>query len=321
MALIGYARVSTDDQTTDPQIDALTRAGCKTILREHASGASRARPELKLALERCKAGDVLVVARIDRLARSLAHLLEIIAFLDAKGAAFRSLGDPIDTTSPQGRFTLQILGAVAEFERALIRERTRAGLKAARERGRVGGNPALKGGPSAAARAVHAARDARRDADLARISHDLIPTIRSMRPDYPWETVARSLDRKGVRRPDGGPWTGPALAKASRRLARNRFVEPEVLGRAPRRRSADDLVALVAMAVKTLKNPTLAEIGAHLESLHVSTPRGGSRWAGSSVQNMLARAVGQGLLEDRPLASPTQPRGRGRPAKSLVREG
>ena len=120
MALIGYARVSTDEQTTDAQIDALKLAGCKSIHREHASGASRARPELNLALDRCKSGDVLVVVRIDRLARSLSHLMEIIETLDARGAGFRSLGDPIDTTSPQGRFALQILGAVAEFERALI---------------------------------------------------------------------------------------------------------------------------------------------------------------------------------------------------------
>ena len=147
MALIGYARVSTDEQTTDPQIDALKAAGCQTILREHGSGGDRARPELKRALERCGRGDVLVVVRIDRLARSLSHLLEIIETLDARGAGFRSLGDPIDTTSPQGRFTLQILGAVAEFERALIRERTKAGLKAARERGRIGGNPGSGSAP------------------------------------------------------------------------------------------------------------------------------------------------------------------------------
>ncbi|HYE01268.1 MAG TPA: recombinase family protein, partial [Alphaproteobacteria bacterium] len=220
MALIGYARVSTDEQTTDPQIDALRAAGCKTIHREHASGADRARPELKRALDRCRRGDVLVVSRIDRLARSLSHLLETIEALDAKGAGFRSLGDPIDTTSPQGRLTLQILGAVAEFERALIRERTRAGLRAARERGRVGGNPGIRAGLASAIRAAHEAREGRRDADVLRVADDILPEVRAMRPAYPWETVARSLDRKGSRRPDGGAWTGPALARAVRRLAR-----------------------------------------------------------------------------------------------------
>ena len=102
MALIGYARVSTDEQTTDPQLDALGAAGCTTIHREHASGGDRSRPELKRAIERCRAGDVLVVVRIDRLARSLAHLLEIIEALDAKRAGFRSLGDPIDTPVRKG---------------------------------------------------------------------------------------------------------------------------------------------------------------------------------------------------------------------------
>jgi DNA invertase Pin-like site-specific DNA recombinase len=317
MALIGYARVSTDEQTTNPQIDALKAAGCMIILRENASGANRGRPELKLAVERCRQGDVLVVVRIDRLARSLSHLLEIIEALDARGAGFRSLGDPIDTTSPQGRFTLQILGAVAEFERALIRERTNAGLKAARDRGRIGGNPALRSGSTAAARAVHAARDARRDSDVLRIAGDILPHLREMRPNYPWETVARSLNRNGARRPDGGPWTGPALARAARRLTRNRFVDAAVLARTPRRRGSDDLVTLVAMAVKTLEEPTLANIARHLGALHCRTPQGGTRWAVSSVQNLLAQAVSQGLLEDRPLPPPAAPRRRGRPPKSL----
>jgi DNA invertase Pin-like site-specific DNA recombinase len=317
MALIGYARVSTDEQTTDPQIDALSAAGCAVILREHASGGDRARPELKRAVERCKKGDVLVVVRIDRLARSLAHLLEIIEALDTRGAGFKSLGDPIDTTSPQGRFTLQILGAVAEFERALIRERTKAGLKAARERGRVGGNPGLRFRSPAAVRAVTEAREARRDADVLRVADAILPHVRAMRPAYPWESVARSLDKAGARRPDGGPWTGSSLARAVRRLARDGFVDAAVLERTPRRRDSDDLVTLVAMAVKTLESPTLANIARHLEGLHLRTPRGESRWSVSSVQNLLGQAVAQGLLEDRPLPAPDTPRRRGRPPKSL----
>jgi DNA invertase Pin-like site-specific DNA recombinase len=317
MALIGYARVSTDEQTTDPQIDALKAAGCQTILREHGSGGDRARPELKRALERCGRGDVLVVVRIDRLARSLSHLLEIIETLDARGAGFRSLGDPIDTTSPQGRFTLQILGAVAEFERALIRERTRAGLEAARERGRIGGNPGLRLRSETVIRAVHSAREARRDADVLRVADDILAEVRAMRPAYPWEAVARTLARKGARRPDGGPWTGPALARAVRRLARDGFVDQAVLERTPRRRDSDDLVTLVAMAVRTLETPTLANIARHLEHLHCRTPGGETRWSISSVQNLLARAVDQGLLPDRPLPSPAAPRRRGRPPKSL----
>ena len=146
MSLIGYARVSTEDQATDAQVDALTAAGCAMIFREHMSGAKASRPELLKALAKVQRGDVLVVARLDRLARSLSHLLSVIAELDAKGAHFKSLADPIDTTTPQGRFALQVLGAVAELERALIRERTKDGLRAAKRRGRVGGNPKLRAG-------------------------------------------------------------------------------------------------------------------------------------------------------------------------------
>ena len=141
MPLIGYARVSTEDQTPLPQSQALKSAGCAEIHEEQASGGNRARPVLARVLERIGKGDTLVVVRIDRLARSLSHLLEVIERLEAKGAFFRSLTDPIDTSSPQGKFTLQVLGAAAEFERALIRERTKAGLASARTKGRVGGNP------------------------------------------------------------------------------------------------------------------------------------------------------------------------------------
>jgi DNA invertase Pin-like site-specific DNA recombinase len=112
--LIGYARVSTEEQQTDPQLDALRAAGCQAIFEERASGGSRSRAELARCLERIGPGDTLVVVRIDRLARSLAHLLAVIERLRARGAHFRSLGDPIDTASPQGIFTLQVLGAAAE---------------------------------------------------------------------------------------------------------------------------------------------------------------------------------------------------------------
>jgi DNA invertase Pin-like site-specific DNA recombinase len=106
--------------------EALQSAGCAEIFEEHASGGNRARPVIARVLERIAKGDTLVVVRIDRLARSLSHLLEVIERLEGKGAFFRSLQDPIDTASPQGKFTWQVLGASAEFERALIRERTKA---------------------------------------------------------------------------------------------------------------------------------------------------------------------------------------------------
>ena len=130
--LIGYARVSTEEQGTDPQCDELRAAGCATVLEEHASGADRSRPVLARLLRDIAAGETLVVVRLDRLARSVSHLLSVIEQLEASGAHFRSLRDPIDTSTPQGMFSLQVLGAVAQLERALIAERTKAGLSAAR---------------------------------------------------------------------------------------------------------------------------------------------------------------------------------------------
>lgn len=138
--LIGYARVSTQEQDTALQIDALNAAGCKTIFQEKASGASRrGRKELELCLASLKRGNVLVVYKIDRIARSLFDLLDILRQLERVGATIKSLTEPIDTTNSMGVFVVQILGAVAQLERSMIRERSMAGQVAARERGRLPG--------------------------------------------------------------------------------------------------------------------------------------------------------------------------------------
>ena len=130
-SLIGYARVSTDDQDCAAQVWELRKAGCTEIIQEYGSGADKHRPALARLLGSITAGDTLVIVRLDRLARSLMHLMELIDILTRRGAALRSLRDPIDTGSPAGRFSMHILGAAAEFERALLIERTRAGIAAA----------------------------------------------------------------------------------------------------------------------------------------------------------------------------------------------
>jgi DNA invertase Pin-like site-specific DNA recombinase len=139
--LIGYARVSTQDQSPALQLDALRAAGCNRIFEEKASGAQRDRPELKAALDYIRDGDVLAVWKLDRLARSLGQLIDTVDSLKERGIGFRSLTEQIDTTTPAGKLTFHIFGAMAEFERSIIRERTRAGLDAARARGRMGGRP------------------------------------------------------------------------------------------------------------------------------------------------------------------------------------
>jgi DNA invertase Pin-like site-specific DNA recombinase len=137
--LIGYARVSTNDQETATQVAALKAAGCERIYREKASGGRWDRPELHKLLDQLRKGDVLVVWKLDRLSRSLRDVLTIMERLGEASAGFRSLTEAIDTTTPAGRMMMQMVGAFAEFERAMLRERTKAGLDAARLEGRVGG--------------------------------------------------------------------------------------------------------------------------------------------------------------------------------------
>ncbi|NTE37649.1 recombinase family protein [Agrobacterium tumefaciens] len=139
--LIGYARVSTQEQSTQSQEDALRAAGCERIFIEAASGARADRPELGKALEFMREGDQLVVWKLDRLARSLLQLVEIVMKLKERNIEFRSLTDQIDTASAGGRLQFHIFSAFAEFERDLVRERTKAGLIAAQKKGRIGGRP------------------------------------------------------------------------------------------------------------------------------------------------------------------------------------
>jgi DNA invertase Pin-like site-specific DNA recombinase len=139
--LIGYARVSTSDQTLDLQKDALEKAGCSRIFTDTASGSKAERTGLDQAFSHVRAGDTLVVWRLDRLGRSLKHLIETITALNNRNIGFKSITENIDTTTSGGKLIFHIFGALAEFERDIIRERTNAGLTAARARGRKGGRP------------------------------------------------------------------------------------------------------------------------------------------------------------------------------------
>lgn len=139
--LVGYARVSTQDQNPALQLDALKALGCEKVFVEKASGAQRDRPEMKAALDYMRTGDTLVVWKLDRLARSMKQLIQTVEMLEGQGIGFRSLTEAIDTTTAGGKLVFHIFGALAEFERTIIRERTRAGLDAAKARGRRGGRP------------------------------------------------------------------------------------------------------------------------------------------------------------------------------------
>jgi DNA invertase Pin-like site-specific DNA recombinase len=179
--LLGYARVSTHDQNATGQVDALTAAGCSQIWMEVASGARAQRPVLDDLLAAAAAGDTLIVTRLDRLGRSLPHLLGLVEELTSRAVGLRSLAEQIDTTSATGRLVLHVFGALAEFERAINHERTMSGLAAARVRGRVGGRPrALRG---------HRLEYARQLASAGIPASDIAEVLRVGR-----STVYRALD-------------------------------------------------------------------------------------------------------------------------------
>lgn len=166
---IGYARVSTDEQNTDLQLDALKRAGCRRIYTDKGQGgAKRSRPQLDKCLADLKPGDVLTVWKLDRLGRSLSHLVAVLEDLNGRGVAFRSLTEAIDTSNAAGRLLGHVIAALAEFERALITERTRAGIRAAKRRGvKLGRKPALSAEQVAHARKLVDAGDS--PGDVARL--------------------------------------------------------------------------------------------------------------------------------------------------------
>jgi DNA invertase Pin-like site-specific DNA recombinase len=292
--LIGYARISTEDQTALPQVQELRSAGCVEIVEEQASGGSRTRPVLARVLDQLRIGDTLVVVRIDRLARSLSHLLEIIERLEAKGAHFRSLQDPIDTASPQGKFTLQVLGAAAEFERALIRERTKAGLRSAKAEGRIGGNPGLKAGDPVAIRKARAARVESHFQKLNANADQWVPEVRRLRPGLPWEDVLRIVN-SGLPS-EAQPWSLPRLIRATKTFVREGLLPDTILSRATASDKDDRLPAIVAGIKGADPKMTLQGICDRLETMRERTPRGRSKWEPSSVKMILERAKKLGLL-------------------------
>lgn len=282
--------MSTDEQATEAQEMALRAAGCETIIQEHGSGASRARPALSKLLRDISTGDTLVVVRIDRLARSVSHLLEVIEGLTEKGVHFRSLRDPIDTSTPQGMFSLQVLGAVAQLERSLISERTKAGIKAAKAKGRLPGNPGIRERRPEALAKMTAAQKAAYGTRIQATANQWLPTVKRLRPDHTWDDIARVLKQRGL------DWTPERLRRAVKWMVAEGMADADLLRKSPPRLPEDRLMTLIAGIHSSNPALTLREIGNQLEKLHERTPRGGTKWSPSSVKNLLDRAKRSGLL-------------------------
>jgi DNA invertase Pin-like site-specific DNA recombinase len=313
MTVYGYARVSTEGQDLEPQIAALRAAGCTEIVEEKASGTDRARPELAQLLARLRRGDTLVVVRIDRLARSLAHLLEVLERLRGEGAHFRSLSDPIDTASPTGRLVIQVIGAIAEFERNLIAERTKAGLAVAKARGKTLGNPRLIAGDPEVRRAIVEGQRRTRLADLLPGLDEWLPVVRRLRPAQSWEDVVAAVNAAlpaGRRR-----FTRDRLVRCVRMLVDEGLAERQLLeaaGPRPRRRKPEAVRAADAVArylrshrrdaaergvlPEAYRPPTLAQIGKHLAQDAKIKPPSGAAWAPSSLKALVDRARSAGQV-------------------------
>jgi len=286
--LIGYARVSPDDQFNDTQVDALRAAGCERIHHEQGSGTSSARPVLARLLANLAAGDVLVVVSLDRLARSVSHLLDVIENLQRRGVHFRSLHDPIDTSTPQGILALQVLGSVVRLERAVLVERTKSGMTAAKARGKIAGNPGLRERRPEAIRAISLARERAYLEDLIASAPAWLPMVRQLRPQHSWENVVLILNRQGH------DWTVERLRRAVHRMAREKLVESELIARSPRRPPEHHLAQVVARIAIADPDLSLRGIAARLDQMNERPPRGGRKWQPSSVRALLddARRLG-----------------------------
>jgi DNA invertase Pin-like site-specific DNA recombinase len=292
--LIGYARISPDGQLNDTQVAELRAAGCIRIQQEHGSATSSTRPVLAKLLEDLTAGDVLVVVRLDRLARSVGHLLDVIKDLEKRGVHFCSLHDPIDTSTPQGMFSLQVLGAVVQLERAVIAERTKSGMKAAKARGKLAGNPGLRERRPDAIRAVSLARKRAHLDNLIASAETWLPTVRELRPRHSWDMVVLILNRQGH------DWTVERLRRAVHRMVREKLAEPDLLTRAPRRPPEHRLMQVVAKIAIADPDLSLRAIAARLDQMHEPPPQGGGRWQASSVRALLDDARRLGFMYAKP---------------------
>ena len=287
---IGYGRVSTDDQNLSVQRQALEAVPCSLLFLEHGSGADRERPELARALKTLRAGDVLIVQRLDRLGRSLLHLLQIIEDLEGRGVAFRSLAEGIDMRTAEGRLLMHQLGAFAEFERKRIIARVQSGIAAAKRRGVVFGNPGLVAGNKAVIAKLAAGRRNAHVRDLVDRMENFMPTVRRLRPHTPWAEVAKQLTAE-----TGQGWSEQRLLRSVHRLAAEGrgFVDPALLKSAPRHRPrrSDELAAMIRGMRLMQPGISLRAIADQLQKMGVKSPRGHTNWSRSSVAKMLAKTA------------------------------
>jgi|TARA_B100000519_G_C14259916_1_gene447124 DNA invertase Pin-like site-specific DNA recombinase len=295
MRKIGYARVSTSEQSTEAQVQRLKEFGCDIVFQEKMSGGNADRPMLEKAIRSLQPEDKLVVIKFDRLARSLPDLINIVKRIEDTGAFFESVSDTIDCSTPLGRFFLHILGSVAEFERSLVHDRTVAGLKSAREHGRVGGNPRLRARDPEALAQLSDARDAAYFKKLSAVAEHWVPIVSRYRPDTPWEDVLRIVN-VSLRRAGHKLWTDKKLRRAAKRFVAEGMLSPDVLSRSKSVTMNDSALMVIAGIINQAPHLRLDQIAHELKEVKCPTPRGRPEWSTSSVLNYVRKARAQGLI-------------------------
>ncbi|MGV1868705.1 MULTISPECIES: recombinase family protein [unclassified Rhizobium] len=290
--IIGYARTASDEQFEDTQQAELLAAGCERIFDERPSHPSHGHPVLTRLLGELRAGDTLVVVRLDRLDLSPSSLLLLMEDFEKRGVHLRSIIDMIDTSPPHGIACLSIVRALVQLEKRRGSEKTKAGIRAAKSRGKLAGNPGLRDRRPEAIQAASKARDKNYLSQLVGSADVWLPTVKKLRPDHSWDNVVRVLNRRGM------DWTVERLRRAVHRMARANLADSSLLTRSPRRTPDDRLMTLIAAIA--IADPTLSlrGIGAQLELLGETPPRGGRKWQPSSVRHFLDEARRFGLIRD-----------------------
>eukprot|EP00003_Mantamonas_plastica_P000267 TRINITY_DN10261_c0_g1_i1.p1 TRINITY_DN10261_c0_g1~~TRINITY_DN10261_c0_g1_i1.p1 ORF type:complete len:303 (+),score=-32.65 TRINITY_DN10261_c0_g1_i1:65-973(+) len=298
MAKIGYARVSTHEQSIEGQIDLLVEAGCVKIFQEKVSGIRWDRPELDKALAFLKPGDELVVYKLDRLGRSVLDLLNLISKLADEGKHFVSLTDAIETSSPQGKFTLHMLGAVAEFERSLIVQRTRVGLDKARKAGRIGGNPKLKARDPEALMLLSERLKINYFQRINKSSRVWLPVVRKHRPNKKWSMVTKLVNIEAEKQNEK-QWTEDRLKRAVKHFVKEGLLDAKVLETVRKHEgsSLSDATILVAGLVSANPEITLFELKRHLDESSFAPKRSLKGWPPSSVRNEVLKAIDARLVK------------------------
>lgn len=288
---IGYARSSSQEEANESQVTALRAAGCRLVHEERVVAGSQYRPVLSKLLHDIRPGDVVVVVGLDRIALSVSHLLDVLTELEKRGAHFRSLDGAINTTATQGFTCVPVLRAVLHLERTLKTERARNGIKTARERGKLPGNPGLRERRSEAIELAAAARRRGYISNLMGSASNWLPVVRRMRPQHSWQDVVRVLNDDQEQN-----WTVEKLRRAVHRLVSEKVAEPTLLDRSPRRPPEDRLMALVTGIALSNPELSLRDIAQQLDRMGQRPPRGGRHWATSSVKALLDRASRLGLV-------------------------